>query len=532
MTTGLSNPAYVTATTSLVTSETGTSATFSVALNSEPTASVTINLGMTMSGEGSLSTSTLTFTAANWNVAQTVTVTGLDDHIVHGDQTYQITGTATSSDANYNGLSMAPVTVTNTEADTAGLAVTPTSGLVTTQAGGRASFSVALSSQPLNTVTVSVSSSDPTQGTPSVSTLTFTSANWNQAQTVTVSGQNNGIAGPDQPYSINLSAASGDANYSGATASVALTNLNEDQAGITVTPAAGLQTTQTGGQASFSVALSSQPLSNVTVSVNSSDPTQGTPSVSTLTFTSANWNQAQTVTVSGQNNSIAGPNLPYSINLSAASGDTSYNGATASVALTNLNENHAGITVTPVSGLQTTDAGGTAVFSVVLSSKPAGVVTVLLSSDNPAAGNPSQGSLSFNAANWNLPQTVTITGGTPGASNVGYQIVTAPATSADPAYAGLKAADVAVTNIHIAPPPAPPVDPPAPPVPVVTPPTVTTSPGGSGTVTVPPAAAPTSTPSPVTPPGIGNSLGIGTGVGATGPRPAAQGRRSVPRSSP
>ena len=121
-----------------------------------------------------------------------------------------------------------------------GITVTPASGLETTQAGGQASFSVALSSQPLNTVTVSVSSSDPTQGTPSVSTLTFTSANWNQAQTVTVTGQNNGIAGPDQPYSINLTAASGDTSYNGTTVSVALTNLNEDQAGYHRHPCLGL----------------------------------------------------------------------------------------------------------------------------------------------------------------------------------------------------------------------------------------------------------------------------------------------------
>jgi WD40 repeat protein len=151
--TGLTNPAYLSTTTSLVTSETGTTATFTVVLTSEPLAPVTINLATSVADEGSLSQSTLTFTPSNWNVAQTVTVTGLDDHIVHGDQTYEITGTATSSDSNYNGLAMAPVYVTNTEADVAGFTVTPTS-IQTSMSGASASFSVVMTSEPVTPVTI------------------------------------------------------------------------------------------------------------------------------------------------------------------------------------------------------------------------------------------------------------------------------------------------------------------------------------------------------------------------------------------
>jgi hypothetical protein len=113
---GLTNPSYLTATTSLVTSETGTSASFTIALTSEPTAPVTIDLTVGSPTNGSLSQSSLTFDASDWNVPQTVTVTGLDSFMTSPSVTYQITGTATSSDANYNGMAMAPVVVTNTEA--------------------------------------------------------------------------------------------------------------------------------------------------------------------------------------------------------------------------------------------------------------------------------------------------------------------------------------------------------------------------------------------------------------------------------
>ena len=52
------------------------------------------------------------------------------------------------------------MSVTNTDNDTAGITVTPTSGLTTTEAGGTATFTVVLNSQPTADVTIGVSSSD------------------------------------------------------------------------------------------------------------------------------------------------------------------------------------------------------------------------------------------------------------------------------------------------------------------------------------------------------------------------------------
>ena len=52
------------------------------------------------------------------------------------------------------------MSVTNTDNDTAGITVTPTSGLTTTEAGGTATFTVVLNSQPTADVTIGLSSSD------------------------------------------------------------------------------------------------------------------------------------------------------------------------------------------------------------------------------------------------------------------------------------------------------------------------------------------------------------------------------------
>ena len=64
-----------------------------------------------------------------------MTVTGADDALDDGDVAYTIvTAAATSADAIYNGINAADVAVTNTDNDAAGITVTPTSGLTTTEA--------------------------------------------------------------------------------------------------------------------------------------------------------------------------------------------------------------------------------------------------------------------------------------------------------------------------------------------------------------------------------------------------------------
>ena len=76
-----------------------------------------------------------------------------------------MTAAATSSDRGYNGLDAADVSVTNADDDTAGFIVTPISGLLTTEAGGTATFTVVLTTQPTANVTIGLSTSDATEGT-------------------------------------------------------------------------------------------------------------------------------------------------------------------------------------------------------------------------------------------------------------------------------------------------------------------------------------------------------------------------------
>jgi hypothetical protein len=101
------------------TSELGTTATFSVVLTVAPTANVVIDLSSSDLSEGTLSTSTLTFTAANWNTPQIVTVTGINDSFIDGSVTYSVVlAAAVSSDVRYNNINANDVTLINTDNDT------------------------------------------------------------------------------------------------------------------------------------------------------------------------------------------------------------------------------------------------------------------------------------------------------------------------------------------------------------------------------------------------------------------------------
>src|SRR5213075_792023 len=152
----------------------------------------------------------------------------------------------TSGDANYRGRNASDVAVTNTDNDTAGVTVSPTSGLTTTEAGGTTTFTIVLTSQPTANVTVPISSGNTAEGTVSTASLTFTAANWNTPLTVTVTGVDDFIDDGDIAYSIVTSAAARtDGNYSGLNpADVTAVNTDNATAGLTVSPTSGLTTTE------------------------------------------------------------------------------------------------------------------------------------------------------------------------------------------------------------------------------------------------------------------------------------------------
>lgn len=214
---GITDPVIITTSSNLQTSESGGSVTFTAVLGAKPTSNVTFNLSSSNVDEAFLSASSIVFTPSNWNIPQTITVTGVDDLLVDGNKSYTIiTSPVVSNDTRFSGFNPPDISITNLDNDKSGITVTPTTGLVTTEQGGTSSFVVYLDSQPSSNVTISLNSSDTREGTVALTTLVFTPTNWMVSQIVTVTGIDDHVADSNKTYSIVLNPAlSADPAYAG-----------------------------------------------------------------------------------------------------------------------------------------------------------------------------------------------------------------------------------------------------------------------------------------------------------------------------
>ena len=194
------------------TSEDGTTARFTVKLNTQPDADVAVDVISSDTGEGTISVSRLTFTAYNWSREQTVTVTGVDDGDKDGSQEYTIQLTIAPDDTydttGYGDLDPDDVSVINTDDDSPGFTIVFLD-VTTSEGGGLGGISVRLNTPPNGNVVVDIASSDEGEGTVSDTRLTFTPSNWNSVQGTTVVGQDDSDSDDDQNYTVTLGINSG-----------------------------------------------------------------------------------------------------------------------------------------------------------------------------------------------------------------------------------------------------------------------------------------------------------------------------------
>ncbi len=403
------------------TNESGTTDTYTVVLDAEPNSNVVIDVSSDDTGEAQVDKATLTFTAANWDTPQTVTVTGQDDDLIDGTQTATVTMSidAASTDDNFDGVANQTVSADNTDDDVAGFTITESaSSTDVTEAGGTDSFDVVLDAEPTSNVVIDVTSGDNGEAIVDQSSLTFTSANWDTPQTITVTGQNDDLVDGTQTFDITLSidAASTDDDFDGLSdQTVSVDNTDDDVAGFTITESASsTDLTEAGGTDSFDVVLDAEPTSNVVIDVTSGDTGEATVDQSSLTFTSANWDTPQTVTVTGVDDDIVDGTQTFDITMSVndAGSDDDFDGvADQTVSVDNTDDDVAGFTVTESAGSTNTDESGTTDdFTVVLEAQPTSNVVIDVTSGDTSEGTVDQSSLTFTSANWDTPQTVTVTG--------------------------------------------------------------------------------------------------------------------------
>lgn len=324
--------------------EGGATDSFTVVLTSAPTANVVVAL--TANAQVTTAPTSLTFTPMDWNVAQVVTVTAVDDPVDEGAHAGSVSFGVTSADTGYNALAVANVVVNIADNDIAGITVSPTT-IAATEGGATGSFTVVLTSQP--SADVSIGLTPDAQTTISTGTLTFTSANWNVAQTVTVTAVDDGFVEGAHVATITTAAAvSADLNYNGInTPDVTVNITDNDAVGVAAVQSGGTTNVSESGLAdTFTLVLTAQPTANVTVNISGGAQLGVSPA--TLTFTPANWNVPQAVTVSALDDPFVEGAHTGTVSFTLTSADAAYNGlAVAGFSVTVIDNDVAATAVVP-----------------------------------------------------------------------------------------------------------------------------------------------------------------------------------------
>ena len=448
---GMAAPRVIVSPTELSVNE-DRSRTYTVALNTQPTGDVMVAISSDNT-DVTVNPANLTFTTANWETAQTVTVAAADDY-----DALQDTATVTHdpSGADYDSVSNADLPITVRENDSLGVTAWPRSLRV--REGSSNTYTVQLNTQPTGDVTVTISSDNP-DVTVSSPSLTFTTTDWGR-QSVTVMAGRDGDAADDMA---TLTHDPSGADYdSVSNADLAVTVTDYDIPGVTVSPT--WLPVNEGSTNTYTVVLDTLPSGDVTVAI-SSDNTDVTVSSPSLTFTTANWDTAQTVTVS------AAPDADLDDDTATVTHEPSgadYNSVSnADLAVTVGDRDAPGVTVDPLS--LTVIEGGSSTYTVRLNTQPSGDVTVSINSGRKVTVSPS--GLTFTTTNWGAAQTVTVSAAEDYDRLQDTVQVVNSASGAD--YDSVSALDQTVTIIDNDTPGV-----------TVTPTSLTVGEGGSGTYTV------------------------------------------------
>ena len=163
----------------------GSDGTYTVVLNTKPTADVTVTIDDPSNTDVTIDPVTLTFTPDNWDEPQTVTVTAAEDD----DELHETaTVTHTVSGGNYDSVTPSDLTVIVHDDDgTPGVTLSDAS--LTVAEGGEVTYTAVLDAQPTADVTVTINDPSNTDVTTDPATLTFTPDNWDVRQTVTVTAK-------------------------------------------------------------------------------------------------------------------------------------------------------------------------------------------------------------------------------------------------------------------------------------------------------------------------------------------------------
>ena len=245
---------------------------YTVVLDSEPTAAVTVTVGGHSGTDVVVSPAVLTFSAGDWDTVRTVTVTAVEDDDAVPDASVALTHTV-AGHGEYAGVTASGVVVTIVENDASVLSVSGADG---SEADGELVFAVSISAAAGGEVTVDYATSDATAKagedyTFTSGTLTF-AAGSTAAATIRVPVADD-TADEDEEETLNLTLSNAQgASLAGGGSSLTVigTITDNDDPSVTVSFVEGSFSVLEGSSVTVMVELSGVPERSVEVPITAS----------------------------------------------------------------------------------------------------------------------------------------------------------------------------------------------------------------------------------------------------------------------
>ena len=409
----------------------GTTGTYTVVLDSQPTANVTVTPSRTGSSDVTFSPATLTFTALNWNTVQPVTVTAAQDSDAVNDSA-TISHAVTGGD--YAGVTVESVVVTVDDDETADTTAprvasivreTPTSSPTNADSlTWRVTFSEAVSNVDAADFVVS--------GTTATVTAVAAVSGVTGAYDVTASGGN--LAGVSATVGLAIAASHNiQDGASNALSNTAPTGTNDNSYVVDNTaPTVTISGVPATSDAPFTATFT---FPEAVTGFAVGDITLGNATASSFTVTSTTvYTALVTPTATGA--------VTVDVPANAAQ-DAAGNGNTAATRASSAYTGSATRGVTVSATVLTVTEGSTGTYTVVLDSQPTANVTVTPSRTGSSDVTFSPATLTFTALNWNTVQPVTVTAAQDGDAVDDSATISHAVTGGD--YVGVTVESVVVT---------------------------------------------------------------------------------------
>jgi len=242
---------------------------------------------------------------------------------------------------------------------------------------------------------------------------------WEDSQTVVVSGVPNGIVTGDLECRFTVTLYDKDGNILTSEPGVVIVEDNDSPNILVSFVSEETATSESGTTVQVSYRLQTQPSDVVTVTLRSSDMAEGMlvdadgnqVDEIILIFTPENWNEPQIVTVAGIPDGIVDGDKLFAIEAKVSSGDANYDGMSRTIGIINHDIDKPGIGIDGgMTSIIVSESGTEAHLPIVLTAVPVCPVTVHIVSSDTTEAVVNLPALTFTPEDWNVPQIVTVTG--------------------------------------------------------------------------------------------------------------------------